>query len=276
MPAPEPADARPSVYLVLGAAGSGRRAIIADLIEGGLEGRGTVCVYLPDESAPADDEPLEKTGARLLHWHCEPGDALAPGSIDAPEPPADAAALFILAHGQANPVDQLECLRDWLEDHGLPLTRALTIVHCELEHAHPEVAAWHDACIHFSDAVLLNRRENVPQKFAADRIQAHRKKALPGLIEYVKKNRVDNPQRILEPQPRRLSLVFDPEDGADLEEEDLEEMADELDLPEEADDTEPYSLEGREEPYFERLPNGQRKKRLPDIGAILAQFGTPR
>jgi len=45
---------KPLVYLILGASGSGRREVLLDLIEGGLEAGDRVAVMLSEGEAAAD------------------------------------------------------------------------------------------------------------------------------------------------------------------------------------------------------------------------------
>ena len=47
---------KPLVYLILGAAGSGRREVVADLIEGGLGAGGRALVLLSDGERAAGSE----------------------------------------------------------------------------------------------------------------------------------------------------------------------------------------------------------------------------
>ena len=43
----------------------------------------------------------------------------------------------------------------------ITIARVITIVNCELAEKHSALLAWYEACVHFSDIVLLNRREGV-------------------------------------------------------------------------------------------------------------------
>lgn len=134
-----------------------------------------------------------------------------------------------------------------------------------------ELIPWFDACVHFSDVVLMNRREDVPNKWFSDYEGRFRKECYPALFDIVKKGRVRNPAEILYPEPRRLSQAFDELSEAAAEEElpDIEfidEIVDETDVAAEAgfDDDDDESDEAVE-PYFERRLSGDRVRRLPDI-----------
>ena len=139
---------KPLVYLILGAAGSGRREVVADLIEGGLGAGGRALVLLSDGERAADsDARLGEPG----RWHWA-GDR-----IDSPEL-AGATHVFLFGDGRRNPVDQVEAFQAWLPASGGELGRILCVVHCGLVAQHKELRVWFDACVHFSDVVLLNRR----------------------------------------------------------------------------------------------------------------------
>src|SRR5262245_31776143 len=89
------------VYLILGAAGSGRRTVLADLIEGGLDSADRAAVML--SAGERDDaEPAAKpASARVSHWQWD--DGMIIGQL-----PADATHVFFVADGTRNPVDQIE------------------------------------------------------------------------------------------------------------------------------------------------------------------------
>lgn len=239
---------RVDVYCILGAPRSGRREVLFDLIDGGLapETRVTV-VIAPDEAASPFEEKLrERKQTTVLR-----------ASIDDPKLsiPGETEVLFLLANGRKNPVDEIEALQQLLSAiPAFKLNRILTVVHCRLAEAHKETAPWYEACIHFSDCVLLNRRENVSQKWIREFQDHYHKECFPCLFELVKKGHVENPAVILDPEPRRLSLIFDELESVD------QMVFDEEDLPEE-----PMDLVAPPDPFLERLSNGIRAKAIPDI-----------
>lgn len=267
-------SSRPLVYLVLGAPGSGRRAVLCDLIADGLAANDRAVTALPDAEGASE---CETRLGRVERWSWGRGGftleipGLARGES------ADFTHLFIVADGRRNPVDQIESFRDWLRGHPVDLARIITVVNCSLAHAHdPAIRPWFDACIHFSDVVLLAGREGVPNKWMSDFQARYRDAFMPALFESVKQGRVKNPVMVLEPEARRLSQVF--EEGSDLA------IARELapgaeitftdefgeddeggeESPADADDDEPPA-----EAYFERRQNGRRTIELPDIARFL-------
>jgi hypothetical protein len=249
---------KPLVYLILGAAGSGRREIVADLIEGGLAPADRAAVMLSDaENASASDARLPQ----VARWTWTDEGTIA-GAL-----PADATHVFFFLHGRRNPVDQLEVLRAWVEAQGGQVARVISIVDVQLAAKNPPLLAWFEACIHFSDVVLLNKREGVENKWISD-FQTHFKKQFfPCLFEFVKEGRVKNPALVLEPQARRVSQVFDEEQDWIF----TNAEGEEIDEQEETGDDEDDEIEAKpaEDPYFERRNGGRRVKEIPDIAKFL-------
>src|SRR5208283_3928029 len=145
--------------LVLVAAGSGRREVLADLIEEGL-GEGDRPAVLVSEGEPADAADARLPG--VLRWRLLPG-----AGIEA-EFPRDATHVFIVTDGRSSPVDQIEALKAWLAERASEVARVICVVDCRLAAGNPKLFAWFEACVHFSDVVLLNRREGVPSKWVGD------------------------------------------------------------------------------------------------------------
>jgi len=243
-------NGRPLVYLILGAAGSGRREVVADLIEGGLGAEDRALVIPAAGEAPAAaDAKLSIPG----RWRRE-GERMEAPSIEG------ATHVFVIADGRANPIDQIEAFRGWVGMSGGELARIICVIDCGLAAKHPPLRAWFDACVHFADVVLLNRREGIENKWMSD-FQAHyTAQFLPCLFELVKAGHVRNPALILEPQPRRLSHVFD-------EEQDWVVTGDD---EEEAEGDEEIEAHPEEDPYLVRRPGGRRVKEIPDIAKFLA------
>ena len=243
---------RPLVYLLLGATGSGRREIVADLIEGGLAETGRVrCFLAAGEPADGCDSRL----GELARW------TWSDGRIEAPAP-AGAATVFFFTDGRRNPVDQVEAFHAWLAANGGELGRILCVVHCGLAARHKPLLAWYDACVHFADVVLFNRRDGVANKWMSDFRARFAAQFLPCVFEVVKAGRVANPALILAPQARRMSHFFD-------EEQEWEVVGGE-DEGEEAPEEEEVEMQPEEDPYLQRRPGGRRVKEIPDIAKYLA------
>ncbi len=272
-----PAEA-PLVYIILGAAASGRREVLADLIDGGLaEGDQAVVLLSSNEAASEHDAAL----AHVARW------ALSEGAINAALPPG-ATHIFFVTDGRLDPVDQLEALQKWISAVQAEVGRVITVVNCQLAEKHPALIAWYEACIHFSDVALLNRREGVANKWMSEFQLRFKEACFPCLFEIVKAGRVKNPLIVLDPQARRMSHIFDIDEWTGINLEGVEFGTEGEDEPEADNDvTTPKAEAGKKkghpnqsptddddwlpekEPYFEVLPNGRRAKEIPDITKYL-------
>lgn len=267
----------PLVYVLLGAAGSGRREVLADLIDGGLaEGDHAVVLLSSAEAASEDDAKL----ANVTRW------SWREGAIDAALPPG-ATHVFFVTDGRLNPVDQIEALQKWLKVVQAEIGRVLTVVNCQLAEKHTALIAWYEACIHFSDVVLLNKREGVANKWMSEFQTRFKELCYPCLFEIVKNGRVKNPLIVLDPQARRMSHIFDIDEWTGIDLEGVEFGTEGADEPEEAEDLPAKPDSGKKkghpnqsplddddwlpetEPYFEIQPNGRRAKEIPDITKYL-------
>lgn len=250
-------NARQLIYLVLGALGSGRREILADVIDGGLGPDETAAVMLAD-GEPADASDARLPGVTRWHWSA---DHTIEGAL-----PRAASHVFFVTAGGENPIDQIEAFKHWLATQGAELARAICVVNCQLAEKHAPLLAWYEACIHFSDVVFLNRREGVENKWVSAFLAHFNKLYYPCIFETVKGGRVKNPALVLEPQARRMTHAFD-------EEQDWIVTNAEGDVVDEEDETtEDEELQAAPEvdPYFaRRTEGGRRVKELPDIRKFL-------
>lgn len=248
-------QAKPLVYLVLGTPGSGRRAIIADLVEGGLAAEDRPAVLVSADEKPDEiDARLPALGRWT--WNGETIEATLPEG---------ATHVFFVTDGRANPVDQVEVFKPWLAVQGGELARVICIVDCQLAEKNRPLLAWYDACVHFADVVLLTRREGVGNKWLSD-FQGHFKKQfMPVIFELVKAGRVKNPVLVLEPEARRLSHVFDEEQDFVL----TNAEGDEVDEDEAEEGEEEVEATPEEDPYLARRLGGRRVKEIPDVTKFL-------
>lgn len=253
------ANSRSLIYFLLGPVGSGRREVLTDLIETGLDpAERPVRVAAHSETGAAESERWRLTEAGAVEF----------------QPPADATHLFILFDGRADPVPGLQGWAGWLATHPeVELARIITVIPCALAERVPALQSWFDACVHFSDLVLLNRREGVANKWMSDFTGRYKSQFMPCLFEMVKEGKVKNPGLLLQPEARRLSLAFEPDEWSGLSLEGVEFGI------EDGDEVTPVSKEellaetGDEvpdlDPYFELDGSGQRMKKLPDITRYL-------
>lgn len=237
--------AEPLIYLILGAAGAGRHEVIADLALFGLERSDRPVLLVPE--GQLDESRAIMAGLKAAFpiegWGME-------GNRMRAALPTGVTHLFLLTDGMADPVDQIEAFSLWLPMAPGELGRILTVVDCSLLDRQPPLLRWYDGCIHFSDVVLLSRREGLSSKWVSDYRMRLGKDSLPCLVEMVKKGKVHNPALVLYPEPRRISLIFD-------EEEHLYRDDDEA--------TDEEAVTPLVDPYFERLVSGRRVRELPDI-----------
>jgi hypothetical protein len=246
---------KPLVYLIVGAAGSGRRELLADLIAGGLADGDRPAVLLAEGEQP---DEFDARLPNLSRWN-------SADEVIAPTWPEDASHVFFVLDGRRDPVGQIEGFKPWLDAHGGELARVICVVNCQLAEKNPPLLAWYEACIHFADIVLLTRREGVANKWLSDFIAHFKDKFYPCLFELVKDGRVKNPALILVPEARRMSHFLDDEQDwvfTDAEGEEIDEQ-------EETDDEDEVSAAPEEDPYLARDAAGRRVKRIPEIGKFL-------
>jgi hypothetical protein len=243
------------VYLVLGAAGSGRREIVADLVDGGLAEGDRAAVLLAEGEL---GDPADAKLGSIARWRWDAG------AIDATLPPG-ASHIFLITDGRRNPIDQIEAFKTWLSTQTAELARILCVVNCRLAEQHPPLLVWYDACVHFSDIVFLHRRDGVANKWITAFQSRFKDQFFPCLIELVKSGRVGNPALILEPQALRMSHAFGDDPEWVIAGEEDEEIDEEL----ETDEEEEVEMVLKEDPYFARRQGGRREKEIPDIGRFL-------
>ena len=221
--------------------------MLADLIEGGLAEADVPCVLL---SAAEEASPLDGKLPGVGRWRAGDG-----GAFEAEIPPG-ASHIFVVSDGRRNPVDQIEALKAWLGDRAMEVALVLCVVDCALAEKNPRLFAWFEACIYFSDVVLLNHREGVPNKWVGDFVEKFTGKFYPCLFEFVKAGRVKNPSLVLAPVARRMSHVFDDQEWIAADED-------------EEDEDEDVEMKPEEDPYFERRNGGRRVHELPNIADFL-------
>jgi len=242
-------DSAPLVYLIYGIPGSGRRDVLFDLIDGGLEGKEQVLYFRPEgEAASPFDEQLEALDTvSIVDWNLSDAK-VTHGQIDAAPD-----KIIFLAPGTSDPADAAEAIKTWSDHNDCQIARIITVVHCAFLSENSAAQAWFDACIHFSDIVLLNRREGVNNKWVKAFEVGYHKQFSPARFLMVKKGRVANPLEVLDPTARRMSLYFD--ELIPIEDDEFED-------DEQPQDTKP-------DKYIERLESGHRAYRVPDIQKLL-------
>ena len=237
-------------YFILGTPGSGRRALVLDLIENGVAADEPALVLLAESEAadPADEKLAARANVEVRRWSWD--------GTDLPDQKLpERGTVFFLAESRGDAMTQLETLKPWLVRHAIELARVFMVVDCQFAEKHAPLAPWFDACIYFSDVVFLSRRDGVANKWLSTFIRRYEDQAYPAYFIHVKKGGLPNPAVVLDPTPRRVAQYFEEyEDlsGIEIETDDEEEGDEDDDLP-------------KPEPYFERNRSGRRVKELPDI-----------
>lgn len=168
-------------------------------------------------------------------------------------------------------VDPARNLADAMEDvlHHLRVcdcrpAKVVSVLDCTLMRAESRVLRHAEACIHFSDAVLLANREEDAQKWLRDWQVGFEKTCFPCDFQMVRKDgSIPDPRRLFFPELRRMTHVFDAADQAidPAEATDWEATFD----PEEEDDLDSLSPEA--DPWLARHPGGSRVQLIPDTGS---------
>lgn len=253
------------IYFILGATGSGRRPIVADLIEGGLGEEDRAVVLLSDQEQESE---WDGKFPRTVRWSWQDGHLGVPDDAI-----GDATHVFFVSDGRLNPIDQIEAFKPWVDRSGGEMARVLCVVNCRLAEQHPQLVAWYEACIHFSDVVLLGNRAGVSNKWISDFQNLFKDRFYPCIFELVKNGPLKNPPLLLEPEARRMSHLFDEVEWNIVGEEDLVEGSgeDDEDLVEGAETNEEIEVVQAVDPYLERRIGGRRVKEIPDIAKVLAE-----
>ena len=243
--------ANPLVYLILGCKGTGQFQVVSDLIDFGTDkDERSALFYSIDDANDAEDEFSVRTRdvTRGAYGWTNGVLSLEVGS----EPDL----VFVVADGLADPADFVEAFHAWLPESGCDLGRVMTVLYSELAIRKRETFAWFDCCIHYSDVVLLAKRENISNKEMKQFLDHYEEECFPCIFEYVKKGRVASPKLLLETQPRRISRIFDvPEIFEDDEESEIEE--------------EEVAGDPTKDHYLRRIAGGRRAHSLPRIEDFL-------
>lgn len=238
----------PEVYLVFGTRDSGRRALLLDLLEDQPDSDSTL--YFQDTEMPASEVDALLESKETLH-RCDFALNDAKITHTAITLKGTPSKIFFLPDETRDPADMAEGLQAWLKKNNCALTRVLSVIHCQRLFNQPNCQAWHDACMHFSDMVLLNRRERVETQWLQEWLSQQKKRFHPSRFEFVKKNKVGNPSYVLDHQVFRNSLFFDSLTP-------IEEDAFEEDAP----------ADRKPDCYIERLENGRRAKPIPSLPSV--------
>lgn len=246
-------------YIFLGTPDCGRRAVLADLIRDGIAGTTTLYIAEPERDTNAESPLTNVPELTVKSWKFD--DDL---SIELDDD--DSENCVLLADGEDDFIDQVEAFSALVKRKGWHVARVVTIVDCAFASCVPASADLLKACIHFSDCVLLTNRANVNNAWVKAFQDGYKKDCFPCVFELVKKNRVENPARVLVDEPRRLTQIFD---------EDRDPIYD-MEFDGEKLPDEPFDLVNAIDPYFETTDAGTRKIALPKIAELLEKYDAVR
>ncbi len=243
-----------TVYLVFGARGSGRAAVVSDLVEFGLDPTTSVelCVSKDEVGKWNGLAAANRDGCEMQTYEWK-GAGLDFGQVVGE-------CVFIVADGLADPADSVEAFYEWLQGSEYELARVICVVDCHRAYEEEKLIVWYDCCIHFSDVVLLANRHGVSNKWVDEFKERYIKQYYPCLFDFVKRGRVANPSLILYSEVRRMTKLFDDADEFAFDDDDEE---DELFEGEEANAGDPSK-----DPFLAKRGSGQRQKPVPDIRSL--------
>lgn len=232
--------------LLLSGPNPGRWKLVQETVRHALPKDEGANVYVSPEESAAARAFFDRDRFSIGEWE------VRAGRVAFSEPlAADRANLLV--HGlPAFPDELLDGLVGGFRSSAFEMGRIATQVHCGWCSEHEEARAWFDGAIHFSDLVLLDSREAVPEQWVRDYQARFQRQRYPCLFDLVRKGLPKHPEWFFDSQPRRLSLVFDPDDLSGLEPDPL---ADEDE--DEARDAEPPG-----DPYLRRNAAGERERPL--------------
>lgn len=243
---------KPLVYLILGCKGSDQFRVLGDLVEFGSDkDERSVVFHSPGDADEARSDfaaPHREASLAPYAWD----EATLGLSVE-----AEVDLAFVVADGLADPADFVEAFHAWLPESGCELGRVITVLHSELAVARHEAFFWFECCIHFSDVVLLAKRDAVTNKQMKAFLDHYEEQCYPCLFEYVKKGRVPNPSLVLDTLPRRLTLIFDEPVVLEEEEVDDEEIDEEV------------AGDPSKDAFLARVAGGRRERPLPKIAEHL-------
>ncbi len=276
-----------NIFVILGPSGSGRRALLPNLVRDGLgdgELPAAILVWSGEPDHGPDSVPRGLANTWFATYDFAPAKTAEglPVPLAVPVLPEATRTLFLLAPGSGDPRDFIEAFHAWLATSGHELGRILLNSHCRLLHDHPETATWFECCAHFADVVLLNQRQDINSKWIREYELSFGKKRMPLLVFFVKKDRLDRADLALMPQARRMCLLFDPvEEIEDLTietsrapvseckaviDDDTEFDFDPAELEDDGDETSPAEdEEPAEDEWLARDSRGIRKVSLPEL-----------
>ncbi|MEX0332647.1 MAG: hypothetical protein AB3N64_14625 [Puniceicoccaceae bacterium] len=186
------------LYLVMGTHLAEIRQCLRSLATAGTESPAVV-VHLPQglDWEPSADEGygVQTYNPETVLWVLDP---------DAEE------TTFIVLDPRQPLIEQLEHLAENLAKCLIEPVKILTCVDSRQTEANPRLRAWFDACIYYSDIVLLGNRQEASKAFMRDYQKHYERLCYPSLFLLLKgPGNPSDPVEVLTPGTRRVSQLFD-------------------------------------------------------------------
>lgn len=169
--------------------------------------------------------------------------------------PDEDGTTFVLLDPRKSPIDQLGHLAEQLGNCLIEPVKIITCVDCAAAEDSPQLRTWLEACIYYSDIVLLGNRSGASKPFVRDYQKNFERLCYPCLFGFLKGDgRPDKALEILAPDTRRISQLFDiQQDLPDVAPGTIIESSCDLDLEEQEKD--PYRSPADEETPPPTIPD---------------------
>lgn len=118
--------------------------------------------------------------------------------------------VFIVLDPRLPQVPQLELLAEAFKEAGMEPVKVVTCVDTGIAESSPQYRTWLEACIYYSDIVLLGNRSGTAKSFVREFQKGYEKQCYPCRFLFLKgPGTPDRPLEILAPHTRRLAQLFD-------------------------------------------------------------------
>jgi hypothetical protein len=180
---------------------------------------GEVLICMQHLATAADTNPVQIHVPRGFEWPEREVDSCKVSTYD-PESviwvmdPDSDDTVFILLDPRIPQTIQLENIADDLGKCLIEPVKIITCVDCAAAETSPQLRTWLEACIYYSDVVILGNRGEASKPFVRDYQKEYERKCYPCLFAFLKAGgRLDQPLEVLSPNTRRLTQLFDLEEA---------------------------------------------------------------
>lgn len=173
---------------------------------------------------------------------------------------------FVLYDPLAPLAPQILNLSRELIPRGMAPARIFTVVDCAAAESSQHAKDYFDACVYYSDVVLLGNRDSVSKKWIRQFQDHFKKMAIPSRFQFLKKGgKTENPEALLFPETRRLSKLFDlPEEPGGISQIQIESSFDLEAWEEDEDEPDTYQPGPEDEAPAKQIPDASSFTILSD------------